>query len=122
MPPNRRVGGVILFKLDGELFQAKGSFTYDLGIPKRDAVVGSDAPHGFKEMPKVPFIEGALTDSSELDLKSLLEFRDGTATLELANGKVIVLREAYYAGEGNPNTEEGEIPLRIEGLRGEEIR
>ena len=119
---NRRVGGVILFKLDGEIFQAKGEFTYDIGAPKRDAVVGSDGVHGFKEMPKVPFIEGALTDSDQLNLTSLLNFRDGTATLELANGKVIVLREAYYAGDGQVKTDEGEINLRIEGVRGEEIR
>ncbi len=119
---NRRVGGILFFKLDGELFQAKGNFTYDIGAPKRDAVVGADGVHGFKEMPKVPFIEGALTDNDALDLERLLLFRDGTATLELANGKVIVIREAYYAGEGNVSTEEGEIPLRIEGIRGEEVR
>jgi len=119
---NRRVGGILLFKLNGELFNAKGEFTYDIGAPKRDAVVGADGVHGFKEMPKVPFIEGALTDNDELDLKALLAFRDSTATLELANGKVIVIREAYYAGDGNVSSEEGEIPLRIEGMRGEEIR
>lgn len=119
---NRRVGGVLLFKLDGELHQAKGEFTYDLGVPKREAVVGQDGVHGFKETPKVPFIEGSLTDSDELDLKALQSFRDGTATLELANGKVIVIREAWYAADGNVSASEGEIPLRIEGMRGEEIR
>jgi len=119
---NRRVGGILLLKLDGELFRAKGEFTYDIGAPKRDAVVGADEVHGFSEKPKVAFIEGALTDSSDLDLNTVLLFRDGTATLELANGKVIVIREAYYAGDGNVSSDEGEIPLRIEGIRGEEIR
>lgn len=119
---NRRVGGILFFKLDGELFNAKGEFSYDLGAPKRDAVVGADGVHGFKEIPKVPFIEGALTDNDELDLSKLLNFRDGTATLELANGKVIVIREAYYAGDGVVKSEEGEIPLRIEGIRAEEVR
>lgn len=119
---NRRVGGILLLKLDGELFNAKGKFTYDIGAPKRDAVVGADGVHGFKEMPKVPFIEGALTDNDSLDLNKLLTFRDGTATLELANGKVIVIREAFYAADGKVETEEGEIPLRLEGIRGEEVR
>jgi hypothetical protein len=118
---NRRVGGVLLFKLDGQVYLAKGNFEYDIGAPKRDAVVGADSVHGFKEMPKVPFISGAITDTDETDLEALLNFRDGTATLELANGKVIVIREAYYAGDGNVSTEEGEIPLRIEGIRGEEV-
>lgn len=118
---NRRVGGILFFKLDGQLFQAKGEYTYDIGVPKREAVVGADAVHGFKEEPKVPFIEGAITDNDELDLQALLEFRDGTATLELANGKVIVIREAFYAGDGTVTTSEGEVTVRIEGIRGEEV-
>ena len=117
----RRVGGILLLKLDGALFQAKGEFTYDIGIPLRTAVVGVDAVHGFKEEPKVPFIEGALTDNDELDLAQLQSFRDGTATLELANGKVIIIRLAFYASPGNVSAAEGQIPLRIEGITGEEI-
>lgn len=119
---NRRVGGILFFKLDGELFQAKGEFTYDIGVAKRDAVVGQDGVHGFKEMPKMPYVEGSLTDNDELDVEALFNFRDGTCTLELANGKVIVLREAFYAGDGTVTSSEGEITLRIEGIRGEEIR
>jgi len=118
---NRRVGGILFLKIDGELFQAKGEFTYDIGAPQRSAVVGADAVHGFKEEPKVPFIEGAITDNDQLDLESLLLLRDSTATLEIANEKVIVIREAYYAGPGTVTTSEGEIALRLEGIRGEEI-
>lgn len=118
---NRRVGGILQFKLDGQRFQAKGEVTYNLGVPKREAIVGQDEVHGFKEEPQVPFMELAVTDNDELDLQSLLEFRDGTATCELANGKIIVIREAFYAGEGNVTTSEGEIAVRIEGIRGEEV-
>ena len=118
---NRRVGGIIFFKLDGALYSAKGNFTFDIGEPKRDAVVGPDGVHGFKEMPKVPYIEGAITDSDEISLTDLFRFRDGAAILELANGKVISIAEAYYAGEGTGTTEEGEVPVRIEGIRGREI-
>ena len=118
---NRRVGGILFFKINGALFQTKGEWTYDIGVPKREAVVGADGVHGFKEEPKVPFMEGAITDNDETDLQALFEFRDGTATLELANGKVIVIREAFYAGEGTATTSEGEVAVRIEGIRGEEI-
>lgn len=120
--PNRRVGGIIFFKVDGELFQAKGAFSYNLGVNKREAIVGADVVHGFKEEPQVAMIEGAITDSDELDLEQFLNIRDATATLELANGKVFVLRECFYAGDGNVTTDEGEIEVRFEGIRGEEIR
>ena len=119
---NRRVGGILFFKVNGELFQAKGEFTYNINPVKREAVIGADGVHGFKEEPKAPFIEGAITDSDELDLAKLQATRDATATIELANGKVIVIRDAWYAGDGDVKSSEGEIAVRIEGIRGEEIR
>ena len=119
---NRRVGGVIFFKIDSQLYQAKGEFTYRVNKFKRDTVMGPAEVHGFSEKVQPPFIEGALTDSDELDLERLQSLRDATVTLELANGKVIVLREAWYAAEGEVKTDEGEIQLRIEGIDGEEVR
>lgn len=119
---NRRVGGIIFLKINGELFSAKGAFTYDIGVPQRTAVVGADAVHGFMEQPKAPMIEGAITDSSDLQIKNLFELRDATVTLELANGKVIVLRQAFFSGEGTTSTEEGEIAVKFEGLSAQEVR
>jgi len=37
-------------------------------------------------------------------------------TLQVANGKTIVLRNAWFAGEGTVQTEEGNIAVRFEGL------
>lgn len=118
---NRRVGGIMFLKVDGEQFQAKGSFTYNLGAPKRTAVVGVDAVHGFSEVPQSPMISGSITDSDELNLSVLLNVRDATVTIELANGKIIALREAFYAGEGDVTTEEGEIGVEFRGITAEEV-
>lgn len=117
-----RVGGILSLKVNGELYRAKGNFTYNVGKPKKEAVLGEDGVHGYKEMPQVPFIEGEITDSAEISLESLIATTDATATLELANGKVIVVREAFYAGEGTGNSQEGNIDFRMEGVSGEEIR
>lgn len=119
---NRRVGGILVLKINGEIFQAKGEFTYSLLQEKRESVVGVDGVHGFKSMPVAPFIEGAVTDSSELKVEQLLTLRDASATLELANGKVILLRDCYYVADGQTTTMEGEIQLRLEGLTAAEVR
>lgn len=121
MATNRR-GGIIFLKVDSVQYSAKGNFTYNIGAPKREAIVGHDEVHGYKELPQVPFIEGEITDKDDMDLATLLNAKDATVTLELANGKVITLREAWFAGEGTGNTEEGNIPVRFEGLSGEEVR
>ena len=118
---SQRRGGMISVQVNGTVYDAKGSFTYGLGLPKREAIVGTDGVHGYKELPQVPFIEGAFTDKSDLDVKTLQSVKDGVITLSLANGKVVVLGGAYYAHEGSVGTEEGEIPVRFEGDSAEEI-
>lgn len=119
---SQRRGGIIQVQIDGEIQDAKGNWTYNIGRPKREAIVGSDVVHGFKETPQVAFIEGEITDRGTLDLEKLVSLSSSTVTLQLANGKVIVLRDAYYAGEGTGNTEEGNIAVRFEGIQGEEVR
>jgi len=118
----QRVGGIIFLKINSQQMRAKGNFTYNLGKPLREGVVGSDVVHGFKETPQIPFVEGEITDGADMSLETLLATTNATVTLELANGKVIVLREAYFAGEGTGNTEEGNIAFRFEGISAEEIR
>lgn len=117
----QRRGGIIQFKMNGELQDAKGNFTYNLGRPKREAVVGSSGVQGFKETPQVPFIEGEITDRGTLDLATLVEMVDAEITLELANGKVFTLSGAYFAADGTANTEEGNIAVRFEGEFAEEV-
>lgn len=117
---NRR-GGILYLKVNGEIYDAKGNFTYNLGQPKREGIVGADSVHGYKETPQAPFIEGEITDRPALDLAAMCQIDGSTITLELANGKVITLRDAWYAGEGTGNTEEGNIDVRFEGLSADEV-
>lgn len=117
---NRR-GGTIYLKVNGTLYDAKGNFTYSLGGTKKEAIVGADRVHGYKETPQVPYIEGEITDRADLSLSALQALADETVTVELANGKVFVLRNAWYAGEAKGQTEEGNIDVRFEGMSGEEI-
>jgi hypothetical protein len=115
-------GGKISFQFDDARLDAKGAFTYNLGAPIREAIVGSDGVHGYKELPQVPMIEGIVTDRADLDVVGdILNKTDGTGILTLANGKTVVLRNAWYAGTGNITTDEGEIELKFEGLQAEEV-
>lgn len=118
---DQRRAGLIQVQIQGEIQDAKGSWSYNLGRPKREAMVGADGIHGYKETPQVSMIEGAITDRGTLDLAALATGRDLTITLTLSNGKVIVLRDAWFAGDGTVTTEESEIPVRWEGANAEEI-
>ena len=118
---DQRRAGLIQLQVSGEVQDCKGNFTYNLGRPKREPMVGSDGVHGFKETPQVAFIEGAITDRGTLDLAALATGTGQTVTLTLGNGKVIVLRDAWFAGEGSASSEEAEIAVRWEGANAEEI-
>lgn len=118
---DQRRGGLIELMANGIRHDCKGNFTYNLGAPKREAVIGSDRVHGFMEKPQVPFIEGEITDRGDLDLHALVVLENATAVLKLANGKIIMLRDAWYAGEGTGNTDEGNIGVRFEGKQAEEV-
>ena len=122
MANEKRRGGIVYFKVDSSRYDAKGNFTYNLGRPKRETIIGHDGVHGYKETPQVSFIEGEITDGKNFDLEKLVTSDNVTVTLELANGKVIVLRDAWFSGEGTGNSEEGNITVRFEGASGEEIR
>jgi hypothetical protein len=121
MAGQKRVGGLISLKIDGDQYNAKGNFTYNLGRPKRDGVIGADGVHGFREEPQLAFMEGEITDNDGLDLATLLDATDVTVTLQLGSGKVIVLSHAWFAGEGTGNTEEGNIAIRFEAISAQEI-
>lgn len=106
--------GTVYVSLDGERQDAKGSFTCNSGGEKRDAIIGADRVHGFKAVPQVPFVEGAITDSSTLDINKLKEADGVIVTVEFRNGKIFTLSDAWYAGEGSVTSEEGEIAVRWE--------
>lgn len=111
-----RRGGIIFFKWNGRQYDVKGEATYNLGKAKRTAIVGRDRVHGFTEEVQVPFVELELTDAADLDLAELVTAENGTAVLELANGKIIVLRDGWFAGAGDVTSNEGVIKARFEGL------
>lgn len=122
MAGNNLRAGKIYVKINGELRDAKGDYTYNLGKPKRDAIIGADGVHGYKETPQVAFIEGAVTDAPGFSLADLATVDNATVTLELAIGKTIVLNNAWFAGEGSVTTGEAEIAVRFESRQeGQEV-
>ncbi len=117
----QRRGGIIFLKIDGVQQDVKGQFEYSIQSSQKEAVVGHDGVHGYKELPVAPMISGVITDRKDLSLKQLAAISDSTITLQLGNDKVVVIRNAWFSGELKGQTEEGEIPVKFEGLSGEEF-
>lgn len=119
-----RIGGIIQLKVNGEYLNAKGSFTYGYGYETRTTIKGSDKIHGYSSEVGVPFVEGEITDDGELSMALIAGIVDGTITLELGNGKIFALYEAWSVNPDGMSgqTEESNIAVRFEGKRAKEIR
>lgn len=116
--------GTIHLKIDGEMQSVVGEFKFGLGKPTREGLVGHDGVHGFKQIPTIPFLEGEVRDGQNVSLDKLAAVKDATITLELANGKTYVWKNAWGC---NPDglgmgTEEGNIAVRFEALSAQEVR
>ena len=119
-----RIAGILQFKVNGEQYLAKGSFSYGYGRNVRTSVVGVDSIHGFTETVIPAFIEGEITDDGNLDIDVLAQINDETITLELANGKVFSLEHAWNLNQDgiSVEAEESNIAVRFEGKRAKDIR
>lgn len=116
-----RIAGIINFTVNGTIYNVVGNFSYNLGVNKREMMVGPDRVHGFKELPQVPYIEGDIRDAADLDVKILASIENATVVLNAANGKTIMLTEALFTGDGTVTTEDAVIKCRFEGSKCEEI-
>ena len=114
--------GFLNFRIGGTVQRAKGNWTINLGADKRDAVVGADGVHGAKSVPQIPFVEGELTDHADFSLQELIDTEQEDVILELLNGKKYIWPDAWFAGDGNMQTEEGNITVRFESEDAEEMR
>jgi len=117
-----RIGGILFIKADGVSLRAKGSWTINPGINKKEMVPGADGVHGYTEKPQVSSISGIITDSNDLDVEALYRTVDATITAELANGKMFVCEQAVFSGDGESTTEEGEITAEFQGINGRYVK
>ncbi|MGE3064111.1 MAG: phage tail tube protein [Hyphomicrobiaceae bacterium] len=119
---NQRIAGVAYIKVDGAQFPLRGKWKSNILPFKREGIAGQDGVHGYKEMPRVPTLQGDISYTEEVSVEALQNIRDATITLELANGATHVLRNAWWSDESELDTEEGSFPVKFEGLSGEELR
>lgn len=118
---NNRIAGVCYLKVDGKSIEARGSWKTNIGRMNREGIAGQDGVHGFKEMPRVPMIEGEISYVRGIRIRDIEKITDAEITLELANGVTHVLHNAWYAGDGiEVDAEGGKFSAKFEGYTGDE--
>ncbi len=116
-----RIAGIAFVKVDGRQYPIRGKWKSNLHGVTREGIAGQDGVHGYKEMPKVPSISGDVYYMPDFSIDQLKLIDNATITLEFANGKTHVLRNAWWSDESEVDSEEGSMPVKFEGISGEEI-
>ncbi len=116
-----RLAGIISLSVDGVIQACAGDFTFNLGTPLREALVGPDNVHGYKETPQVPFIEGDLRYTPNFDIKAFYNKSGIDAQLKLATGETFVFIDGWVCGEGTIGTSEATMAFRFEAKSAEKV-
>lgn len=110
-----RVAGVCYLSVDGAREALVGELAYQTSGMMREAKVGADGPHGYKEKPVLGSITGKIRDRGGLSLTALGAMTNVTIIAELANGKTVVARNAFWSGDPpKADAEEAEIEIKFE--------
>lgn len=112
---SNRVAGVAYCYVDGVLLPLGGEITVQVWDTEKETVTGLSGPVGYKETPKVPFIQVEVITTPELNLKAFQGVRSSTVIAELANGQTWTLRNAWSTTMPEMNGAEGTTTLRFEG-------
>lgn len=113
-----KVAGTCYFKVDGEQLEVSGGVEVPLLDVKRETVMGSNGPAGYKETALRPYIKLKAVVNAEFPLAMLQSATEMTATAELANGMVYTLSGAFVEGEPAINNDDGTIDIEFGGKKG----
>ena len=58
----QRIAGIAFLKVDGNQYPLRGNFTVTPSVIERAGLAGQDYIHGYSEMPRVPSIEGDVSE------------------------------------------------------------
>jgi Phage tail tube protein len=116
-----RFAGVAHVMVDGNQEPLRGDLTISPNSLERTMIAGQDGIHGYQELPRVPYIECSLSTMPQVSVDQLEQGVNVTVLAQLANGKQYSLQEATCKGGIEINARDGQMRIRWEGTRCNEM-
>ncbi len=107
--------GLLSLVAGSTVLNAVGDFTYSTARTQIEVVTGVDRHASERHTPVTPFIQGTISDTGDLDTRSLEGARFDTVQLSLQNGKKIKINKAIQVNRIEVNAIEGTMEVRFEG-------
>lgn len=113
----KRISGVAYMTIDGTTIPAQGSFTIPLTTVNRTDVVVGGLVIGYDEQHIAPYIQCTVRLTDKTDFESICDSTAMTIRVELANGRVYTMANAFV--RGTPTVSEtGEASFDFAGETG----
>jgi hypothetical protein len=109
------IAGTAQVTVDGITHQVEGAAKYSPSSVKREALLGMDGFHGWKETPVAGSISMSIRDAGDLDVHDFNTMRNSTVVLSLANGKVVFGRNMGTTDTQEVDTEDAKFEVKWEG-------
>jgi hypothetical protein len=117
----QKFAGIAFLMVAGNQLRLRGNFTVSPSPVERTMIAGQDGVHGFQELPRVPYIEGDISTTPDMQLETLDGMTDVSVVAQLANGFTYSLIGATCKSGLEANTRDGQVRVRWEGIWCEEI-
>ena len=115
MSSSNLIAGVAQITVDGQTYQLEGDLKYSPSTVKREAMLGQDGFHGFKEMPVTGSISMSIRDAGNLTVANFAAMRNSTVVAQLANGKIVVGRNMGTTDVIEVETGDAKFAVKFEG-------
>lgn len=109
------IAGTAQVTVDGATYQLEGSLKYSVSTVKREAMIGKDGFHGWKETPVTGSISMSLRDAGNLTVANFNAMRNSTVVATLANGKIITGRNMGTTDAQEVDTDDAKFDVKFEG-------
>ena len=113
-----RLAGVASVLIDGTSYALVGKLTYSPGSITRETLVGQDAVHGPKEMPRAPSMSMTIRDAKGMTVADFNAMNGVNVTGQLASGKVVIGAGMWTLDAQDVDTEDASFDLKFEGPTG----
>src|SRR6185437_5065990 len=113
--PNRLAGEAEV-TVDGQTYMIAGDFKYSPASVQRETLTGQDQVHGYKEMPRAPFISASIRDAGTLTVADFNAMTGVTISAMLSNGKQVVGRGMWTVEAQEVDTQEAKFEVKWEGF------
>lgn len=110
-----KVAGTAYFRINGASYSTTGDWNIEIQDEVREPIVAADGSVHFSASAAESKISGSLITTPTLIPSLVADIEDATIQVELQNGRVALLQDAFFSGKNSVGSKSGEMSVEFTG-------